>query len=194
MRGYCKHMAKTYKKLLELALYVTQKADGDSFLGITKLNKILFLADFHHYLVTGKPISDQTYVHAPRGPIPKDMDKIEKEGKDLVFQPAAFFKYTQKKPVALRKADLSDFTAEEIAFVDGLIDLVCKKNKIPATWLSEDSHEYIGWYITKDGEEIPYKTIYLEKLSRQKASSFDKHYAATLRQEMGADYGFAQAA
>lgn len=187
-------MASNYKKLLELSLYISQKAGGDGYLGKTKLNKLLFLADFHYYLKTGKSITGQTYLRFPKGPVPKDMKKVEASTNDIAFQAVKFFNKDQQKPVALREPQLEEFAADEIDFVSELIDVVCSKNNVSASWLSDDSHEYIGWLLFPNGAEIPYNTIYLGKKDYQKATEFDKVYAQKLRTTLGENYGYGQKA
>jgi len=183
-------MSTDYKKLLELSIYISDKANGDTYLGLTKLNKILFLSDFHYYLKTGKSITNQIYLHFPNGPVPKDMRKVEKSSSDIAFKAAQIFDHGQKKPIALREPDLSVFNGDEIAFVDKIIDFACNKHKITAAWMSKSSHDYMGWSITNNGEPIPYNTIFVEIVSKQKATSFDLQHARNLAQELGDDYGF----
>ncbi len=191
---YRANMAKDNKKLTELALHISKIANGDNYLGKTKLNKLLFLADFHYFFENGKSITDQTYLHLPNGHVPVGMMKIEKEKKDIVFLPSKIGTKIQERPTPLREADLSVFTAEEIAFVDEIVDYVCHKNNVTASSLSGQSHDYIGWLMTSNGEEIPYNTIYLENKAKQKTTDFDKFHVEKLLRELGGDYGFKQTA
>ena len=184
-----------HKKLLELALYISEKANSDEYLSATKLNKILFLTDFHYYLKTGKSITGQEYLKFPYGPVPKDMKRIEKDNKaDIVFKVSDFFGKSQKKPIALRQPQLKGFSAEEISFVDSLIEVVCGKSKTSATFISDKSHEYLGWQMVPMGKPIPYNTIYFGKSRDQKVSSFVKLHAERLLTELGTDYGYQQVA
>ena len=180
------------KKLLELTLHIAHKAGTDGYLGKTKLNKILFLIDFHYYFHKGKSITGQKYIHLPYGPVPKNMDKIHKMKDDIVFQETSIAGYKQHKSIPLRDADVSMFSQEELKFIDEVIDILCHKRKIPAKTLSDDSHDYLGYAMTENGQEIPYNTIFLEKTSKQKVTPAEKIHAFKLRKELGESYGFEQ--
>ena len=58
------------KKLKELVLYIAQKSEDDPSFGATKLNKILFAADFYFFGQTGRSITGASYVHRGKGPVP----------------------------------------------------------------------------------------------------------------------------
>jgi hypothetical protein len=66
--------------------------------------------------------------------------------------------YNQKRPIAIRKADLSSFSAEEIAMVNYVMEQLAGKS---ATAVSELSHRFAAWKAAADGEEIPYYTALL---------------------------------
>ena len=55
------------KKLKELVLYIAQKSEDDPSFGATKLNKILFAADFYFFGQTGRSITGASYVHRGKG-------------------------------------------------------------------------------------------------------------------------------
>src|SRR3990172_10327861 len=58
------------EKLTELIVYFAEKGKDDNYLGATKLNKLLFLADFLAYGYLGVPITGATYIHQKLGPTP----------------------------------------------------------------------------------------------------------------------------
>jgi len=64
----------------------------------------------------------------------------------------------EKRLFALRKPDLTLFSAEEIAITDEIIELC---SDLTATEVSAVSHQLAGWKFAKLGEEIPYFTIHL---------------------------------
>ena len=54
--------------------YICDKASSDpSVLGAIKLNKVLWYSDVINYLITGKPITGETYIKRQHGPVPKDI-------------------------------------------------------------------------------------------------------------------------
>lgn len=154
-------MAKQTKKLTELLLYVASKSEDDKKFGMTKLNKLMFFSDFSHYKRTGKPITNTTYVKNDRGPTIKDLKLVlEKMSSDKVsaVQDADFHGYMQQRLIALRNADVSVFTSEEIDTVSGVIS-DCKSYN--GTGISDLSHEFIGWKFARSGEEIPYMAVHI---------------------------------
>jgi hypothetical protein len=64
----------------------------------------------------------------------------------------------QTRTVNLREPNLSLFTARDIALVD---DVIQKLGAFNADETSELSHRYVGWKSTKEGDTIPYGTIFL---------------------------------
>ena len=54
-------------KFRELVLYVARKSEADPRFGATKLNKILFYADFWAYSKLGRSISGQKYRRLDQG-------------------------------------------------------------------------------------------------------------------------------
>jgi len=55
-------------KMAELILYVSDRCQLDPAYGSTKLNKILFYADFLYYAKHGTSITGQEYMRLDKGP------------------------------------------------------------------------------------------------------------------------------
>ncbi len=152
-------MPKSTKKLTELLLYVASKSEGDGSFGMTKLNKLMFFSDFSHYKKTGRSITDTTYVRNHRGPTIKDLHLVLNEmesNRVSAIKETDFHGYPQKRLIALRRADISQFTVDEIDTVGSVLSLLKGHN---ASEVSEASHEFVGWRFARQGEEIPYMTI-----------------------------------
>lgn len=164
-------------KFEELLLYVAEKSEGDSNFGATKLNKLLFYADFAYYRYTGKAITGYTYQKLEHGPAPRAVvpviNAMEAAG-DCKRVNRVHFGKPQKRIVALRKPDLSAFTADEIAFVDSVISDLWS---LSATEISKKSHEFIGWKLAADGETIPYEATLVGK---RKPAPKEIEYGLTL--------------
>jgi hypothetical protein len=75
------------------------------------------------------------------------------------------FGFQQKRTVALRDANLADFSGEEIALVTKLVEEFWGQS---AQSVSNESHDFIGWKIAEDGEDIPYEMA-LVRLERPTA-------------------------
>lgn len=146
------------KKMKELILYIAQKSEGDNAFGATKLNKLLFFSDFLAYLNFGKSISEQEYQCLERCPAPRRLIPIREKlisEKKAVIRKSDYFNLTQDKLIALENPDIKDFTAEEIALVDSVIQRWWGVN---ASEISAISHNFIGWICTNETETIPYET------------------------------------
>ncbi len=149
-------------KLKELVLYIARKSEGDPRFGSTKLNKLLFLADFIAYATWGQPITGQDYMAENNGPVPRRLlpvrEQMEKAG-ELVIAEVEYQTKLQKRPIALREPDVGIFTGPEIALVDSLIEDWWEHT---ATAISMASHEFVGWRVAQKGETIPYETALLD--------------------------------
>jgi hypothetical protein len=150
------------EKFRELVLYIAEKSADDPNFGATKLNKLLAFCDFLAYGKLGKPVTGATYAKAEHGPMPRQLGAIQQ---DLVSQRAAavqardYFGYPQKRLIALRRPDLSRFTAEEIALVDQIIDELWDHNASAASALSHSI--LVGWQLAAWGDDIPYTSVFL---------------------------------
>jgi len=143
-------------KLEELIVYVADCSYGDARFGKTKLNKILFFSDFEAYRQLGTSITGATYQHLPWGPAPHQMvpclDALQR-GNAVLLRGEGTFVGTQERVVALRDAKLDDFSAEEIAIVNRVIDQL---RDLTNQEVSDLSHETVAWQVTADYQEIPY--------------------------------------
>jgi hypothetical protein len=151
-------------KFKELVLYVSGKCESDPSFGATKLAKILYYCDFIAYVELGKPITGAKYQRLAHGPVPNSLLPVRKEmeeEKELFLRETSRYGYRQVRPIALRRADLKEFTGEEIALVDAVIDALWE---LDAREVSELSHKDLGWQLAKEGEHIPYETAFIESI------------------------------
>ncbi|MBK9516193.1 MAG: SocA family protein [Anaeromyxobacter sp.] len=149
-------------KLGELIVYIASKCEKHVRFGATKLNKILFYADFIAYENLGKPITGAEYQKLPHGPAPVRLLPVQAQ---LVALQAVVKRegvtpggYTEKRLVPLRRANLKGFEPDEIAVVDEVIEAF---KDASAVAVSEFSHRMPGWKFALDNEVIPYFTALL---------------------------------
>lgn len=149
-------------KLKQLILYVSQKCADQLGFGSTKLNKILYFADFLAYANTGTPITGVPYQRLQWGAAPRRMKPILEqliEDDELAMQKVLVpGGYPQKKPVNRLMPNLESFTAQEIALVDEVID---RLEALSASQTSRFSHDWGGWKYASDGETIPYESVFI---------------------------------
>lgn len=149
-------------KLRELILHISRKCASDPRFGSTKLNKLLYFCDFWAFGRWGRPITAVDYQHIENGPAPRRLKPVRRqmvEDGDLAIQEVPLKSgNTQTRTIALRKPKLADFTAEEIALVDEVIDLFWNSD---SDGMTHQSHADVGWKMTEMYETIPYGSIFL---------------------------------
>jgi hypothetical protein len=174
-------------KLKELIIFIASRSEDDPNFGSTKLNKLLFFADFLAYMRLGRAITSQPYFRPPNGPAPRRMKPIVDQMVDertLAIQDRDRYGRTQKVPIALRDADLTRFSPEEVAIVTEVLAVLRNKN---AKGVSSLSHRFAGWRFAKDRETIPYEVALVE-FKKPRKEDIEKAMAmrselATLRRE-----------
>jgi uncharacterized phage-associated protein len=159
------------EKLKELSLFIAEQSKEDPSFGATKLNKILFVADFFFYGNTGRAITGADYVHRNNGPVPRRMpaiiESLQTEGRARI-ESTAFFGYRQKKLVPLTGSNTSIFTEDELSFVS---DVIAQFRPYNGTQLSDWTHSLSPWLVTEDGDQIPYHAIFvMHKLPVERAA------------------------
>ncbi len=148
-------------KFTELMIYVASRMAKDASFGATKLNKVMFFADFWHYAQYGQPITGAEYQKLRNGPAPRRLLPVQ----NALFQSDEAHQvrvrvgsYQQKRFVPLREPDLAIFTAQEIDFVDHVIDILRDST---ATRVSQMSHQLTAWQMADVGSTIPYNAIFI---------------------------------
>ena len=148
-------------KCRELILHIAALSKEDPRFGATKLNKLLFYADFGCYRILGSPITGATYQHLPAGPAPRELllarKSLEDSGRASV-EDCPYFDGTQKRLVPNEEADLSLFTVEELKIVQDVVEEFWSFN---ARRISEYSHSEWAWVVTEDYENMSYQLAWV---------------------------------
>jgi hypothetical protein len=172
---------KSLYKLRQLILYIASRCEYDRMFGATKLNKILYYADFLSYREYGEPITGVPYMKLENGPAPVHLvierDKMIKDGL-IALREQPLYKGVQKRIVPLTEADLSPFSGREIALVDYVIEQLRDQT---ATEVSDLSHGRV-WRIAGEKEVIPYEAALL---SEDDLTQADIEKAKKLARERG---------
>ena len=142
-------------RLREAALYVMAKCANFDFFGLTKLNKILWKADFSAFAARRVPVTGRLYQRLKNGPAPVEMKPLldEMVWDSLVridLRPAGY--YTEQRPVALTDPSLRYFSPDDLAYLDSAIEAYRNHSGSEA---SQSSHG-VAWGTRKDGDPMPY--------------------------------------
>jgi uncharacterized phage-associated protein len=146
----------------EVIIYVAWACENDPAFGATKLNKILYFADFLAYAKYGQPITGASYKRLQNGPAPATLVQTRQamiEAGDIVLQPREFFGHPQQRVVPLRPPKFDMLKASDIDILQHVIQLFADQN---GTDLSMLSHQQKAWQIAETGELIPYNSIFLD--------------------------------
>ena len=143
---------------------MSQKCADHPGFGSTKLNKIIYFADFIVYANTGEPLTGVAYQRLKYGPAPRRRKPVRDAmiaGGQLAMQEVrGSGGYITKKPVNLVSPDIDKyFSAAEIAAVDHVIDSF---EELTAADASRVSHGWGGWEYARDREDIPYESVFID--------------------------------
>jgi hypothetical protein len=149
-------------KFREMTLYIAKLAESDPKCGRTKLNKLLFYADFRAYDILGKSISGQTYQKLPNGPAPKRLMPVVEQMQlagECAWAQRNHYGRALKKLIPLREPDVTVFEPAEIDLMRNVHDELWPLN---ATEVSDLSHNFAGWQASGMNEDIPYETVFVD--------------------------------
>ena len=144
-------------KLDELILYISNRNLVNEHFGKTKLHKLLWMSDFRYFGFTGNAITGARYINRQHGPfceqLPQALNRLEDGGR-LAIRERNLFEHSQLRPTPLKRADLSRFSAQEIAAVE---DILWETWNLSAVETSQRSQLHPGWAWTKEGDAIGYE-------------------------------------
>ncbi len=122
----------------------------------TKLNKLLFYADFKHYKEYTTSITGLRYVHLMYGPVPDNYEfyyaTLQNE-KVIKVDEIFIGDYVGENLVSIGEPDFSIFESSEINTLIAVKDFF---RNFSASTIKEFSHKEKGYQETNDGQIIPY--------------------------------------
>ena len=134
-------------RLKNILLFFISKGNGVFF---TKMNKLLFYADFMAYRVTGKSVSGLAYKAIAHGPVPVRWDRIYSFFDEIDQEIVQFSDGREgTKLVSKLSPDMAEFSDDELKILEYVSQRF--KNETP-TQISETSHEEEAWkqYLNSD--------------------------------------------
>jgi hypothetical protein len=169
-------------RLKRMILYVAHRCASAKRFGLIKLNKILWKADFDAFAVRGIPVTGRDYQRLQLGPAPKEMKPLYRDmlrdGLIRVEEVDFGDDVVEYRTIPLVPYDLSLFSPEDVAFVDGAIAYYWG---MTGTETSDDSHG-AAWRTHNNGDPLPYE---LARLSDKPLSRDARRRIAQLARERG---------
>jgi uncharacterized phage-associated protein len=150
-------------KFAELLLYVADKLRDARPAGATKLNKVLFFAEFAHMRRYGQPISGAEYQKLERGPAPRRLVPVRQqlvETGQARIEEGYYLGYRQHRLIPASPVRPALLSPEEIDTVNEVIEDL---RGLTARQVSDLSHEEEGWRMVDDGQTIPYEAAVLRR-------------------------------
>lgn len=143
---------QSLERLKNVLLYMINRL-GEVF--CTKMNKLLFYADFLSYRQNGMSITGLSYKALEYGPVPERWDRVYSQFDEVTQEPRCFKEKEGTVLVSDKIADMSLFTEGELM----LLDEVCTKfADYSSSEISDISHEEKAWLECNDGHKrIPFR-------------------------------------
>jgi hypothetical protein len=157
-----------------MILYVSAKCATAERMGLTKLNKIIWKADFDSFAERDFPVTGRKYQKLERGPAALEMrpllNEMEAAGL-LAFEIARFSDgKEERRPIAQQPASLDNFSPIDLQFVKRSIQYYWYKS---GTESGDDSHG-IAWKGRKLKSIMHYELSYLsdDRITEEERISF----------------------
>ena len=146
---------RSLDRLKNVLLYILNQC-GEVF--CTKMNKLLFYADFLAYRRLGMALTGLSYRAIEFGPVPERWDRVYSQFDEIVQEPRS---YGDKEGCVLTSsisANTEIFTSEEI---DVLNDVCSKFSNSSSSEMTRISHEENAWIDNKEGHKrIPFVSAF----------------------------------
>ena len=169
------------RRLREMILYVSKRAWQMPRWGKTKLNKILWDADFSAYRSRHTPVTGRPYQRLKAGPAPVEMPTVLAEMKEeglIEIETVRVGNHDEYRVIAIVDPNLRLFSADDLQYVDEAIERFWG---LTAAESSDESHG-VAWKTRHDMDPLPYESAMLsdELLSGQSLVRIKK-----MAQELG---------
>jgi hypothetical protein len=149
-----------FNKFKAVIHYIISKCGFKDNVGRTVLYKLLYFSDFNYYEINEEPITGETYVKKPRGPVPVHFIdatvELKNEGKIQIHKEehASHFRY---KYLSNSNPDISLLKDDELELIDEVIN---KLSDFYSNEISEYSHGDLPWRLAKNDKELNYEAVF----------------------------------
>lgn len=149
-------------KLKQLILYVASRMKDAELFGATKLNKVLYRAEYSAYRELGRKLTTFQYQKNANGPTLRAFLPITLEMKEsglIEIEDRRVGHATEHRVIPLVPPDPKVFSKEEMRIIDREIE---RAWDLTATQVSDEEHETAPWYATRMGETIKVELSFVE--------------------------------
>lgn len=140
---------------------ILSNTDSLPAMGMKKLAKLLYFADFNHYEENHESITSENYTRMDHGPMPESLydaiDELDSKGlinAEKVSLPSG----NEKWNFDLEKKADPEYL--DPSHQERLLEVLEKLDHLNANELEELSHLDIPWQVTDDKDEIRYKLVF----------------------------------
>lgn len=149
-------------KLKAAILYILEKVPDPKNMGMKKLSKLLYFADFSNYKKFMKPITNEEYSRLEHGPMPRNIyhavEDLEREGKLSAEKREIDGDITQWHFERIDTNEDDDvLTASDKAELEAVVK---KLGSFTAKMLEDLSHMDTPWQVTERNKTISYKLVF----------------------------------
>lgn len=149
------------ERLKQLVLFVAEECEHAPYFGLTKLNKIIWKADFTSYAETGTALTGCGYQRLEFGPAPLAMVPVLKamERDDAIAYLDKEFGngVTERRVIAKVPPNTNVFRVSELKYARRAISYYWD---MTGAETSDDSHG-VAWRTRDDGDRMHYELAYL---------------------------------
>jgi transcriptional regulator with XRE-family HTH domain len=150
-------------KFKNILLYILERCGGKPNVGETVLYKLLYFSDFNFYEIYEEHLTGTQYRKLSYGPVPQKVEGIVNqmiEQGQLQRIKTEYHGFPQTKYIALKKADLTTFSAAEKEVIDKVIE---QFSDWSAKKISEYSHNDKPWRATDENDIIDYELVFYRR-------------------------------
>lgn len=148
-------------RLKQLVLYVAEECREAPYFGLTKLNKIIWKADYSAFAKRGVPVTGRAYQRLRFGPAPIEMlpvlNDMERDGQIEYLETEFGDEIAEKRVIAKVPSNVIVFPVADLQFVNKAISYYWDKT---GTETSDDSHG-LAWKTRDNKDPMPYELAYL---------------------------------
>lgn len=148
------------EKLKSVIHYIISKCGLNHNVGRTVMYKLLYFSDFNFYEIYETPITGETYIKKPNGPISSHFldlkDELISEGK-IKEDVERVIDYPKYKYTSLIGPDVTNLSKQELEVID---DTINKLSDMSAKEISNYSHGDLPWRIAETNTELDYEYVF----------------------------------